>query len=222
MINLKKNINIRNKYKFFFFDLDGVLINSLKNMEYAWNKTAIKHKLKPGFSQYKKHMGLPFYKILENLGIDPKKFSKIKKTYEKESISNLGRIKLYKGVIQIINSIKNKDGKVAVVTSKNSARTRKIIKLKNLKLDFVSTPNNRLKGKPYPDQLLYAIKKLGIKNKDSCVFVGDTINDFLTSLNSNVDFVYVKYGYGSISSEKIKKIKVYSISKIMDLKYLIS
>ena len=57
------------------FDLDGVIINSLKNMESAWNYTCKKNNLNISFEKYKKLIGLPFTHILKKL--------KIKKNYKK-------------------------------------------------------------------------------------------------------------------------------------------
>ena len=55
------------------FDFDGVLIDSLPVMEIAWNSVRSKYKIKNGFDQYKKFIGLPFQKILEELEIDSSK-----------------------------------------------------------------------------------------------------------------------------------------------------
>ena len=60
------------KLKLIIFDLDGVLINSLPNMVYSWNKVRKKFKINKKFSEYYKHVGLDFYDILENLDIKKK------------------------------------------------------------------------------------------------------------------------------------------------------
>ena len=62
-----------NKKKLIIFDLDGVLINSLPNMEYSWNMVRKKYNLPIQFSQYKKFIGLPFYIILNKLNINKNK-----------------------------------------------------------------------------------------------------------------------------------------------------
>ena len=66
--------NIRNKKKnLILFDLDGVLINSIKNMEISWDYCKKKYNLEIDFSSYKKFIGLPFNDILKNLKIRKKK-----------------------------------------------------------------------------------------------------------------------------------------------------
>ena len=54
--------------KLFVFDLDGVLIDSLPNMEAAWKAVKVKHEVKNPFSDYKEQIGKPFTEIMRTLG----------------------------------------------------------------------------------------------------------------------------------------------------------
>ena len=83
-------------------------------------------------------------------------------------------------------------------------------------MDFhlVSTPNNKLKGKPYPDQINFVIKKLGVEKKNT-VYIGDTKIDCNAAKNAKIDFIYAKYGYGKIKNlSNIKTIR--SIKSILN------
>ena len=66
-------------FKNFIFDLDGVIIDSKANMVSSWNYTSKKFNLKIGFNKYEKYIGLPFKKILINLGIKKRLHSDIEK-----------------------------------------------------------------------------------------------------------------------------------------------
>ena len=55
---MKKNL----KFKFFIFDLDGVLFDSKKNMKKSWNSVKKKHKINCSFESYFNKIGLPFDK----------------------------------------------------------------------------------------------------------------------------------------------------------------
>ena len=55
--------------KFIIFDLDGVLINSIKNMEISWNKVRDTYNLTQKFQTYFEHIGKPFNEILNDIGI---------------------------------------------------------------------------------------------------------------------------------------------------------
>ena len=158
-------------------------------------------------------MGLPFFRILEKLKVEKKLYFKVQKYYELISTKKINRVKLYKNVKEVLRKIKkNPSNKIAIVTSKNSIRAKKIIKIKKLKFDLISTPHKDLKGKPYPDQILYSIKKMKISNRKKCLFIGDTENDYFASLSSKVDFVLATYGYGPIKKIKPnKKINIHFI-----------
>ena len=43
--------------KLILFDLDGVLFNTIKNMELSWNEVMKKFLIKKEFNQYKKYIG---------------------------------------------------------------------------------------------------------------------------------------------------------------------
>jgi len=175
------------------FDLDGVLINSKINMLHAWNKTKKIHNIKNNFKSYFSNIGLPFKKILEKLNVNQNK-NLISKTYKEESLKKLNKIKLYKNVSKTIKKLKKKH-KLAIVTSKDLFRTKKILKKFNLKFDIVCSPMIGLKGKPYPDQLNYVIKKLKFDKKKT-YYIGDMPVDFQASNSCKINFIFAKYGYG--------------------------
>ena len=195
MVKLSKN-------KLIIFDLDGVLIDSKNNMKAAWNHTKKKYKLDVSFNEYFEHVGKPFNSILRSLKIlDKKKL--IEKEYSKASIKNFNKIKLYKNVKKVLNLLKrNKMVITAIVTSKNYSRTKKILKLFELKVDYVQCPQKGLRGKPYPDQILRVIKKFKV-HKKNCFYVGDTIFDKVSASRSKINFVFAKYGY-NIGIKKYK------------------
>ena len=56
-----------NKKKLIIFDVDGVLFDSLKNMETAWKYTTNKFHINVGFDNYVKYLGLPFIAILQRI-----------------------------------------------------------------------------------------------------------------------------------------------------------
>ena len=49
--------------KLYMFDLDGVLIDSKKNMNMSWDIVKLEHKVEPTFEDYFKHVGKPFKTI---------------------------------------------------------------------------------------------------------------------------------------------------------------
>jgi beta-phosphoglucomutase-like phosphatase (HAD superfamily) len=89
------------------FDLDGVIINSLKNMQYSWERTSKKNNLNINFKKYKKYIGLPFETILHKLNIRGD-LIKIKKNYSFYSNQKISKIKLYPKIITVLKKLKKK------------------------------------------------------------------------------------------------------------------
>lgn len=205
----KKNISL------VLFDLDGVLINSKSNMKFSWNKVKKKFKLEQNFDEYFKFIGLPFENILAKINIT-KNVANIEKEYKKNSILYFNKIKLYKNVKNTLMSLKNKNIKIGIVTSKDKSRTIRIIK--KLKVNFfniVVSPQKKLRGKPFPDQINQAIKRLNVK-KTETIYVGDMFVDYLSAKNAKIDFVFADYGYGK--NHNLYKKKLLNIS---DLKKIV-
>ena len=183
------------KKKVLIFDIDGVLIDSKKNMELSWKKVQNKHSLKNiDFEKYFKNIGRPFFKILNIIGIQ-KNLKKIKKTYEEESIKQIKEIKFYKNTKKTIKDLKSKKYILNIVTSKDLNRTKKSIKDIKNNFTYIECSNDRARGKPYPDQINLIISKLKV-NKSECVYIGDTLVDYNTAKNAKIDFIFAKWGYG--------------------------
>ena len=84
------------KKKLIIFDLDGVLINSISNMRYAWKNTFTEHNLKIPFKFYRNLIGLPFDKILKNLKIKKKLHLSISRSYNFYSKKKIQQVKINK------------------------------------------------------------------------------------------------------------------------------
>ena len=117
------------------------------------------------FEEYFKHIGYPFEKILNKIGIF-NNISKIKKIYEKHSILNLKYIKVHKEVNKTLELLKTNKIKLGIVTSKDIKRTKVILKKFKIPIKIVVSPQKKLKGKPFPDQILLALKKLMSSKKN--------------------------------------------------------
>ena len=181
------------KKKLLIFDLDGVIFDSKKNMELAWNETSKKFKINVKFSQYFKKIGMPFLNILKSLKIKPNE--KIYKYFKEVSLKEIELIKPYDGVIEQLKFLKKKKIKFSIVTSKDLKRSNFLLKKFKIKPNSIHCPNNRLRGKPYPDHLLFALKKNKIDKNNAC-YVGDTKIDYIAAKRADISFVFAKYGYG--------------------------
>mgnify|MGYP005997078617 CR=1 FL=1 len=73
-----------------------------------------------------------------------------------------------------------------------------------LSFKCVCCPKKHLKGKPFPDQINYVLKKINIKKKSDVTYVGDTRFDFLAAKRAKINFIHARYGF----EKKIKGLKV--------------
>ncbi len=188
------------------FDLDGVIIDSRENMRVSWNAVKKNLNIKISFKKYFEKIGMPFENILKKLQINEKYFKKAKKIFREESIKNFNLIKTYPNVKETILYLKkNKNYKLAVLTSKERSRTIRILRRLKLKFDYIQCPINGKKGKPDPFLLNNLLKKTHHK-KDCCYYIGDTLIDLNFSKNCKIKFIFCKYGYGKINQKKVTKV----------------
>jgi len=196
--------------KLFAFDLDGVLIDSLPNMKMSWEIVKLEHKIDVPFSEYEKHIGKPFYNILNELDINHNR-SQIKETYDEASNLALDEVKIYPNAIRVLQELKDRGCKIAICTSKDINRVKNVIGSLILdgekfpKFDYVCSPKQGLRGKPAPDQLLYTMAFCNVDPSDT-VYVGDMDTDRQCAERAGVDFIHAEYGYGrcEVSVKSIK------------------
>lgn len=196
--------------KIFLFDLDGVLIDSKKNMQLSWEELANTHQIKIPFERYFSLIGLPFRKILSKLKIKKNNHKLFEKEYKKNSLKNIRFIKLKKGVKKTLSTLRLNNKIIGLLTSKEKSRTLKILRKYKIKMDFVLCPHKNLYGKPNPKQINILSKKTKISKK-RIVYIGDMIVDKQTANNAKIDYIHANYGYS-------KKMKCkYSINQINDI-----
>lgn len=204
------------KTKLVIFDLDGVLINSKINMKYSWEYIRKKHNLKITFKDYFKFIGRPFKDILVKLKIQKRLQDKIYKDYNSFSRKNLNLIKLYPNTLQTLEYLKKNKIGLAIVTSKNKTRSVEIVKKFKIPIKLILSPSNKVNGKPSPDLLKIALKKLSVSSNES-FYIGDMYVDYKAARGANINFIFCKYGYSSVKNCYKNKInKISDLIKIID------
>ena len=181
--------------KILIFDVDGVLIDSKRNMQLSWEKVQNKFALKnKKFDNYFKLIGRPFHDILDLMGIKENQKA-IKELYQRESLIQSNTISFFNDVEKTIKKLNDENYILNIVTSKDLQRTRKFLKDSKKYFKYIECNDGTSKGKPNPDQINLIIDKLKVR-KSECVYIGDTHIDYLTAQNSNIDFIFAVWGYG--------------------------
>ena len=198
--------------KLVLFDLDGVLLDSKRNMELSWFSVCEKYDLSVKFENYFVNIGRPFKDILNILNIKERQ-SDIEQTFDEVSTQLIHKVSFYNGVDSVLSQLSNMNIKTGIVTSKNTIKTQKILELLDFSFDIVQTPNNDLQGKPAPDHILYAMSELDMQTSD-VLYIGDMDVDYEAAKRAKVDYFHASWGYGACLDEDTIKLK--QILNLMD------
>lgn len=201
---------MRNRIKGVIFDLDGTLIDSKKDIlgafHYAFNKL---NKEKPEDEKLIHTIGSKleecFLPFLGNDEVLLKNAANLFREYYEEKY--LEKTRPFDNIDEMLKSCA-KEYKLAITTMKKGNYARKIIEAFNWKNYFESVvgAEEGLKAKPNPDMLLKAVCDLNLKISD-VVYIGDTEIDYLMAQNSQVEFIFVSWGYGKLNG-KYKNIEI--------------
>jgi phosphoglycolate phosphatase-like HAD superfamily hydrolase len=185
------------------FDLDGVLINSINNMQKSWEAVVDKFCLDIPFSLFREQIGRPFNEALINLSISNLNFEEIEFEYNRVSVKYQGLITVYEGVINLLSRLNSSKIEISIVTSKPINRTLSIVEDKFNGIEFrsVIAPEmvNSGRGKPCPDQLLLSFVKSGVSQANT-IYIGDTELDRVSAKEANCRFLFAEWGYGVSST----------------------
>ncbi|XOV80923.1 MAG: HAD-IA family hydrolase [Aestuariibacter sp.] len=193
------NTNTDANFDLVVFDLDGVLIDSLEVMETAFfrafdiiNKD---NKLpRPLFSEYKKHLGLGFPRIMElmNLPIE------MHPHFKEQSNRLMDKIRIFPGVVDMCQSLQAAGVKMTIATGKDGVRARKV--LQHLKLDtyfsLILGSDEVVNPKPGPDMIFRGMEHNGITDKSRVLMCGDAIADLQSGRAAGVKILSVSWGEG--------------------------
>ena len=88
----------------------------------------------------------------------------------------------------VIETLDKIDMPMGIVTSKRKENALEILGELIEFFTILITPEQTIKQKPNPEPIYLACKKLSIKPEES-VYIGDTIRDYQTALNSGTEFI---------------------------------
>ena len=192
-------------YKACIFDLDGTLLYTLPTIVH-YNNRALK---KFGFNEIsidkcKQLCRLPYKEFYENLLLfggcpeqDVKKYRDAVGSYDQKIYMEdiLYLTEPYPGTIRLLEALKVKDIKLAVLTNKPDQIAKSVIGATfDGIFDFCvgQTPTNI--PKPDPRSLWNVIEGLSL-TREECVYVGDTDIDLITAKEAGVFSIAASWGY---------------------------
>ena len=186
------------------FDFDGVIVNSLNVMEKSWSELCAKHNISIPFSSYKKNIGLKFNMILDKIGLDKSMHQMVEIDYFNGTNKYKDAVVLYPNVNEVLSSFREAGIPVFIVTSKPKKNTLALIEMFNINVDFLVCADDVTHGKPNIESGVLVKKYF---NNEKIFYIGDMESDARFAVNSNFNFIFAEYGYGSIPNNNFKKIK---------------
>jgi beta-phosphoglucomutase len=188
--------------KAIIFDMDGVLIDSMKFHIDAWKMVCDEENINLTKEQIALNEGLHFKDTIKNETrriIDDEHMERIfakKHQYMKDFF----KLIVYDGVSDFIKSIRKRNIKMALVTGSIREFTASVVE-ENFKdcFDVIVTSSDVALGKPHPEPYLKAIEMLGFRPNE-CIVIENSPH--------------------GIASAKSAFLTVYAIGTTLDLKYL--
>ncbi len=182
--------------KFFVFDLDGTLFNTLPDLAPAVNVALNTFGL-PSLSieKIQSFIGNGSLNLIRrSLGDAPVPLEKVHLAffnYYKEHCTE--RTTLYPGVTEFLK----RDFRAALLTNKPILPTRRLLAHFGLlgRFDFVLGGDTAPERKPSPTGILQILAQAQIDKKDA-VMVGDDVPDLLAAQNAGIDSVLILGGFG--------------------------
>lgn len=182
------------------FDLDGTLLDSLGDLQAAFN-----YALKTcGYKEYSKEevrifvgngIKKAFEKALESNILDGAvdELIEVFKGYYIRHINELTRP--YDGIIEMLKTLKQKNYKMAIVSNKYDEAVQELrAEYFNDYIDVAIGEGGEIGRKPCSDGILKALGMLG-KGLDNVIYIGDSEVDIKTAQNTNIPCISVLWGF---------------------------
>ena len=187
-----------NKYKVLLFDLDGTLCDTdemIVQTMYAIYKDYKPTKVRTREELYY-FSGPPIRDTLarEFPDYDGDEMYEVFKRVSKGFYPKC--VKAYQDEVKILTALKEKGYRLGVVTNKGLPLTIYSLELCGIDhlFDVIISADDVVIPKPDPTGIYKALEKLGISNKEECLYLGDNDIDYETATNAGVDTLLVTWG----------------------------
>ncbi len=182
------------------FDLDGTLLNTLGDLHACFNYVIKKYGYKERtLEEIRTFVGNGIVKAIERAlpkGVDKSELTQIINLFKEYYQSHMYELtKPYDGIIQLLQELKRKGLKIAVVSNKFDDAVKGLCNYYFKKLiDTAVGESYDVRKKPETDGVFKAVKELHSSIEKS-IYIGDSDVDILTAKNAKIPCISVLWGF---------------------------
>jgi len=118
-------------------------------------------------------------------------------SHRKFQSDNLNLVKLFPDTLEVLDTLKQRDQKVAAITTRSKITSIRSLEITGIAkyFDIVISAEDVQNHKPNPEPLFKALEFLRFESKDA-VMIGDTGADIMAGKNAGTKTVAALYGFG--------------------------
>ena len=189
------------KYDTYIFDLDGTLLDTLQDLATSVNYALCQHAMpEHSLDDIRRFVGNGVRLLMERAVPEGAKnpqfeaaFSTFRQHYMQHSLDTT---RPYDGIPEMLDELKRRGCRMAVVSNKMMAATQELIAhfFPQIEVAIGEHEAEGIRKKPAPDTVREALRQLGVTTKNA-VYVGDSDVDIETAYNSGLPCISVLWGF---------------------------
>lgn len=182
------------------FDLDGTLVNSLRDLAEATNYALLQNGISAkSVEEYRYFVGDGVFKLVERAagpGVSQELLTKVKQGFDDYYTSHYHvYTEFYPGIFPLLQDLKKQGIRLAVISNKpHEFAVRIVEEFAPGMFDSVMGNSPQFPKKPDPASLLHTMQTLNV-HPSECLFIGDSNVDVYTGHNAGVPVIGVTWGF---------------------------
>ena len=188
-------------YGTYIFDLDGTLLDTLDDLTDAVNAALASNHMPRRLKEEVRRMVGNGVRVLIQRAVPEetprllfeKVFDDFRQYYK---VHALDKTTPYDGIVRMIDELKQRGCRMAVVSNKMMAATQLLVGrfFPEIRVAIGEHEDEGIRKKPAPDTVFEALRRLGVST-DNAVYVGDSDVDIMTAQNSGLPCISVLWGF---------------------------
>ncbi len=188
----------------YVFDLDGTLVNSLRDLAESVNKGLVKANLpEHGIESYKAFVGngrdVLLQKAMGEAYSDIELRKTVRRVFDEEyALHSMDNTTAYEGCNDMLKTLTERGAKIAVLSNKPNEFVDRILSELYPQIRFALAWGQQAKYKRKPNgEALEAMLRIMNVDKKNCLYFGDSDVDVYTARNAGVPMCGVLWGFRS-------------------------